>query len=258
MTVSSFFDESGKFKDHEIISIGCVAAFNQHVEEFARNWGRLLHINGLKELTAKQALNHKRPLSAKVDAFGVRNRTDALVPFIDCMRKHLEVIVGCVVDVAEFKSLPPHFFQVFGKDPAYMAFVRCIQEVCHFTPSNDGIVLCCDEDEETTLAFYRLYKQVKRKMPGLKRKLNAISFCDDRVLFGLQASDFVASLIRLDARKRLTKTMHDYDALFEAMTAHPTKDERLWFCGIATANRETLQTIAQDTLEDLRRRKLIP
>jgi hypothetical protein len=257
MTVSGFFDESGKFKDHKVISIGCVAAFNQHVDDFAHNWGRLLFINGLENLSAKNVLNYNRPLSRKVDAFGVRERTDALLPFIACVRKHLEVIVGCAVDVRAFKKLPSHFFQVYGTDPSYMAFARTILQVCDFTPLRDRIVLVCDEDEETALPFYRLYRRVKKVIPEIQRKLNAISFCDDNAVFALQASDLVASLVRLDAAARLTKKPYDYAELFSAMTAIPEKHERLWFCGIATADNKTLLKTAKDTAADLKRRKLI-
>jgi hypothetical protein len=37
-TVSSFFDESGKFKDHKLISFSAVAAYNEHLPVFADEW----------------------------------------------------------------------------------------------------------------------------------------------------------------------------------------------------------------------------
>jgi hypothetical protein len=52
-TVSSFFDESGKFRDHKVISFGGVAAYNDHFPAFANEWGRLLFRNGIRVLSAK-------------------------------------------------------------------------------------------------------------------------------------------------------------------------------------------------------------
>lgn len=148
MTVSGFIDESGKFNDHKIISIGCVAAFNEHIHGFAQEWGRLLQLNGMKNFHTSKALRHHVPLGLKTEAIGIEKRIDALLPFVACIRQHLGVVIGCWIDVKAFKSLPPHFFRVFGKDPSYMAFVRTLLQVVDFTPDRDGLVLVCDEDEK--------------------------------------------------------------------------------------------------------------
>src|SRR6266436_6670581 len=99
MTVSGFIDESGKFRDHKVICIGCVAAFNQHVQDFALEWGKLLYVNGMKSFHTTRALRHHVPLGTKTDAIGVEKRIDALLPFIACIRKNLEVAIGCWIDV---------------------------------------------------------------------------------------------------------------------------------------------------------------
>jgi Protein of unknown function (DUF3800) len=257
MTVSAFIDESGKFKDHKIICIGCVAAFNQHVDEFAHEWGRLLALNGMKNFHATKALKHHVPLGVRNAALGLKDRTDALLPFIACIRKYLSVAIGLWIDVKVFNGLPPHFFQVFGHDPSYMAFVRTILQAVDFTPDRDGMVLVCDEDQETALAFYRLYRRVKQVMPSVKRKLQAISFCDDNAVFAVQAADLVASMVRLDALARRDRKKHEYRRLFRALTAQPEKYERIWYCGIARGDKKALLQTAKDTTEDLRRRKLI-
>jgi hypothetical protein len=258
MTVSAFVDESGKFKDHKVIVIGCVAGFAEQVNnDFAPEWGRLLRLNGLKYLTAKTVLKYHVPLSEKNPALGLDARTEALLPFVSCIRKHLQVVIGCAVDVRYFKKLPPHFFQVYGNDPSYLAFVRAVTQIDDFTPSKEKISLICDEDEETAIPFYRLYRRVKKVLPSARKKLAAISFADDKVMFALQAADLVSSLLRLDSTARLTRKRHDYNRLFKALTRAPEKHERLWFCGIATANKKSLLNTARDTAEELKKRKLL-
>jgi len=90
LNLSGFFDESGKFNDHKVVAIGCVASYNQHVDDFAREWGRLLYLNGLDELHANKAFQHKRRLSKKVDAFGLK--PDRRI--IAVCRMHPKVFVG--------------------------------------------------------------------------------------------------------------------------------------------------------------------
>ncbi|MGA9510145.1 MAG: DUF3800 domain-containing protein [Candidatus Sulfotelmatobacter sp.] len=247
MTVSCFFDESGKFKDHKVVSIGGVAAYAEQVAEFSREWGHLLWANGLKEFTAKQAFNARRPLSEKNTDTGIDRRIEAVLPFVGCIRKYLQVIVAASFDVHVFKKLPQHYFAFFGNDQVYTAFARCILQVLEFTPDDDRVSLIFDEDEETVVPFYRLYKQVKKKWPEAKQKLAAISFADDddKVLFGLQASDLVASLIRLEMTRKWKRAKYDYSPLFKALTAPPQKHERLWFVGNALGNKENLMNVAE-------------
>jgi hypothetical protein len=93
-TVTTFFDESGKFKDHDVVCFGGVASYAEDIARFAQEWGRLLAINGIKEFSAKDAFNPRRPLGKKNSAIGVRKRTTALRPFIQCIRNNLLVVTG--------------------------------------------------------------------------------------------------------------------------------------------------------------------
>jgi hypothetical protein len=178
-----------------------------------------------------------------------------LLPFISCIRKHLQIAIAFVVDVRMFKKLPPHFFQVFGRDPSFLAFMRVMMHVGEFAAGKDRIMLICDEDEQTALTFYRLYRNYKRVWPGMRNRLVGISFTDDRHLFALQAADFVASLIRLETTSRLTKRKYDYKKLFRALAAEPDKHERLWYCGIGTATKENLTEAARLTVAQLEKEK---
>ena len=91
----------------------------------------------------------------------------------------------------------------------------------------------------------------------MKRKLAAISFCDDTHVLAVQAADLIAAMVRLDALARRDKKKHHFRRLFQALTANPKKDERIWFCGIAKGDKKALLQTAKDTTEDLKRRKLI-
>src|ERR1019366_10341069 len=129
MTVSAFFDESGKSNDHKVISIGGVASFDRDHVEFGYEWARLLHMNGLKELSAKHVLNPMKPLSKKNDSVGLDTRIADLLPFMLCIRKHLQVITATAIDVEVFNGLPSHVHEFWSKDPVYMAVARSVLQV---------------------------------------------------------------------------------------------------------------------------------
>jgi hypothetical protein len=129
-TVAAFYDESGKLKDHDVVSIGCVAGYVERFNtSFGQEWESLLNYYGIKVLSGKKVLNHKIPLSQKRPCLGIEERSAALLPFIRCMRKHAQMIVGLATDVKAFKKLPSHFFEVYGNDPILMTFVRTTMHV---------------------------------------------------------------------------------------------------------------------------------
>ena len=253
--VSAFVDESGKFKDHKVIAIGCVAAYVEQLHDFVQEWNRHLVLNGLTELSAKKVLNFNRAVSKKNTSVGLDNRIDTLLPFVSCIRKHLQVAIGCVVDVRTFRKLPSHFFQALGDDPSYMAFMRVMLQVSDFSSGTDKISLTCDEDEETAMDFYRLYRRLKKVWPGARERFAAISFADDRYVFALQAADFISAIIRLEKTAELTKKQYDYRRLYKALIAQPERHERLWYCGIATGDKKTLINTAEGILAQLKRDK---
>jgi len=254
MTFSAFFDESGKFKDHKIISFGGVASFEPDIANFAQEWGSLLFRNGLKELTVKAAFRFHVPLSKKNQDIGLENRINALLPFVRCIRKHLLMVTGIAIDVEAYKKLPPAFFELFTNDPIYMSFTWALLKVSSFQQQSK-ISFICDEDEETAIDFYRLYRRVKKKWPDARKKLAAISFANSEDLFGIQAADLISGIMRLELARKVKKVQYDYTALFDALRKDPEPHERLWEAGVALGSRESLRPLAQDILKEWKLRK---
>lgn len=149
-------------------------------------------------------------------------------------------------DVESFKKLPPLFFQIFGTDPSYMTFVRTAMHITEFTPESSKVTMICDDDEETALPFFRLYRRVKKVWPDARRKFGGIAFVDDRYLFGVQASDLVASLMRYGATEQINGIKYDYKALHKALIAAPEKHERYLFnIAVAIADHKKMMATAQ-------------
>jgi Protein of unknown function (DUF3800) len=239
-TMNAFFDESGKFKDHKIISFGGVADYGEQFVPFAREWGQLLTKNGLKDLKASTVFNIAKPLSERNKSTGIRKRIQDLLPFVSCIRKHLQVVAGITVDADAYKKMPSHFFSTYDTDPSFMAFARTMLHLVEYTPPGDRISFVCDEDEATALPFYRLYRRVKKVWPKARNRMAGISFADDKYLFALQAADLVAGLMRLESGRLWLNTRYRYRPLFKALTKNPERHERLWAVDIAYGDKTTL------------------
>jgi hypothetical protein len=77
--------------------------------------------------------------------------------------------------------------------------------------------------------------------------LVALSFADDKYLYGLQASDLIASIMRLEVRRKLIRSPYDYEPLFKALRKPiDHKRERVWDLSIAMGTKENLRTLAED------------
>jgi hypothetical protein len=247
VSVSVFLDESGKFKDHKVITFGGIAAPSVEVNAFAKEWMRCLYINGIPALTMKQALRANRPLSDRNPSLGIEARIAALLPFIECIRQHIQVALGTALDVEAFKKLPSHCHQTLGNDPFFTAFLRTILEALELTHEDDKLTLICDDEEEMAEAMYKLYRRVKLVNPDARNKMKGLCFADDEWLYALQGADMVSSLLRREASKLFFQTPYDYEPLFAALTSDldPSK-HKMWACNFAFAGNDALRELAND------------
>jgi hypothetical protein len=107
--------------------------------------------------------------------------------------------------------------------------------------------MICDDDEETSVPFLRLYRRVKKVWPDAKRKFGGIAFVDDRYLFGVQAADLVASIVRYQAGSEINGTPYDYKALYDALTAHPEKHESFLFnVAVGIGDKQKMLKMAEE------------
>jgi Protein of unknown function (DUF3800) len=252
LTLMTYFDESGKFKDHQVVSFGGVVGEASHMQPFYEEWHKCLFQNNLPVLTMKEALRHNRPLSEKNPALGAAARTEALLPFIRCIRKHLLAITGIALDVPAFRALPSHFHQLLGDDPFFTAFLRMLIEIVDMARDGDKLMMVCDDEEAMAEPMYKLYRRVKLIHPKSRDALRSLCFGDDEYMHALQAADCVSSIIRREADRRFFGTPYDYEGLFAEMTREPNRDqgEMIWACNIAFADRTMLTKLAEDTKKD--------
>jgi hypothetical protein len=246
MTIfQAFFDESGKFKDHRVVSFCGLCSPPRRIQQFEDEWKGLLRSAEISSLTMKRALRHKRKVSPQIGEQSAQERTEALTSFALCIRKHFEIGVAITIDVAAYHKMSVAAKRTIGgnDDPHYMAFMSAIMAPPKRMLQDDRISLICDDDEGTALNCYRLYRRARKVLPDLKYKLVSLAFADDEVFVPLQAADFLSSLARLNALKKFCHEYYEYVSLFHTLT-HPSSPGGIkWVIG--SFDEEKLKLTAQ-------------
>ncbi len=239
-----YFDESGKFKDHEVISFCGLCSPISRVQQFEEEWKRLLRSCELESLTMKRALRRTRRLSPYIDKQSAEERSETLKPFALCIRKHFEIGVAIAVDVQAYERLSAIAKRKVGgsDDPFYFAFFCGIMAPTKRIREEDKISIICDDDEETALPCYKAYRRAKKVEPILRNRLVALTFANDDDFVPLQAADMFSSLVRLEARKQFKCEYYEYVSLFHALTyPGPVPDGIKWVKGFF--DKEKLESV---------------
>jgi hypothetical protein len=181
LILSSFFDESGKFKDHKVVSFCGVCATSARLNVFGNEWNELLRRSSLPYLTMKKALQHHRVLSASIPKQSAAERTEVLKPFSSCIRNNLELGVVIQIDVQGYADLSPHARRSIGnsRDPYYLAFIRSLTQLAEYSP-NASVSFICDDGEDSAIPCYKFYRQIRKLEPAWRDKLVSLSFADDK------------------------------------------------------------------------------
>ncbi len=244
--LSAYFDESGKSHSQRVVTFCGVCAPANKIQSFEDEWNGLLRRYGMPYLSMKEALRLKKPLSKNVKALGKRERIDALEPFSDCIREHIELGISVAVDVQAYeKDLSVEARRRLGgsPDPHYLAFMSGIMGPVAYVQSDDHVSLICDDDEATALNCYQFYRRVRKVHKLAHDKLISISFAQDRQFPPLQAADFVASLVRLEAHRQFENRPYDYRELFLHLTAPQSPAKMMW--GISFYGSERMKAFGK-------------
>ena len=168
-----------------------------------------------------------------------QKRIAALRPFVQCIRNNLLIVTGVTVDVPAFNDLPSHLYQIYGKDPAFMAFLRSLLYILDFTPTKDKISFICDDEEQMALPFYQMYRKIQRIWPGARDKQAAISFVDSRVQEPYQTMFTIAWCTGLRAGELLALTVEDLDFSSRTIIVNKSADDNTRRVGPTKTNTST-------------------
>lgn len=218
--VVGYFDESGKFKDHDIICFAGFLADPYAWERFTAEWSRWLRHHGLRVFKSAKALRFASPLSPTFEAKGIEARTTAINKYIDEIQEHLEFGVACAVDARAFRALPEKDRKRLG-DPQHVAFRCVIGEIGAHLDANDTVSLTCDDEEKYSVECYKIYTGIRKEDHRIRRRFISVGFGDDFHFPQLQAADLFAGLLRRAGEARFLKKSFPMQPLFDGLLNTP-------------------------------------
>jgi hypothetical protein len=216
-----YFDESGKHKDHPVVTFSGVCITQSKLQQFDDAWNALLRQYGMPWLHMKEVSQLSRKICDKMpyrQSEGDRNA--ALVPFADCINRHFEYGLIQAMDVEGFNSLSKNARFKLGNttDPYYIAFVRGLLELVNYVQGDDKLSIICDDDKATAWDCYRHYRGICRVHAEVRDKTVSLTFADDKYFPALQAADMLAFLSRLEAKMRFYGIPYSFRKIYLTLT----------------------------------------
>ena len=228
--IYAYFDESGKHKDHPVVSFSGVCGTESRIKQFEVAWNALLRQHGLSDFKMTKALQSHRQFSDLIPKQTPQERVEALKPFADCICDNLELGLMQAWDVQGFNALSKDTKAKLGAvdDPYYLGFNRGVLGLVDYVQEDDRISLICDDDAETAWDCYLHYCGMRRANDDVRKKTIALSFADDKYFPALQGADFVAALNRLEAERRFYGFSYLYRDLEEYMVKDRGPSKMQW------------------------------
>jgi hypothetical protein len=219
-----FCDESGKYQSDPLIAFSGVCATGDRLSAFDSAWRVLLRSYEIDSL-------HMARVSRLVEDHGYRfrkgqtldERTDALLPFADCINKYLEMGFIQAWDVKGFNHLSITAKRSLGgsNDPYFLSFVLGLTDIVRRINDEDRISIICDDDPYTAWDCYNHYRSVGEVDWEIQKKAISISFANDKHFPALQAADMVAFLTKHEAGEKFNKTPNLWRRLHDRLTTEP-------------------------------------
>ncbi len=251
----SFFDESGKFQDHQVVAFCGFGASDAQLKEFDKQWENQLLRCGMDALHWVKARRCGKALGDRIGPQSLQERINDLKPFADCVNDYLGLGAACVFEVTGYASFAQDSKNLLGgsDNPFYVQFLRTVMLLAEFARPGENITMMCDEDEETAWNCYRLYRRVKEIHPKVGRRLAAISFADDVYFPALQAADMLSFLCREQAKLQWFGESYEYRDFFRYLTDPRGTSNLRW--QVAFKNMDDLQKLEKSLVRKQQRRE---
>jgi len=235
-----YSDESGKYRKNPVVTVSGVGAQSDRLDKFNREWETLLrsyhleefHMSRIGDLT--QSCGPKMPSGQTIE-----ERTQAILPFADCINEFLEIGLMQGWDVRGYNNLSLEVKKNLGgsNDPFHLAFVRTLLHIGDDLHDGDKLSIVCDDDELTAWDAYCHYRAVSKAEPALAKKLAGITFAKSSCFSPLQAADMAAFLARKEATKQFWGKPHGFEILLKYLVEGPVPGKGImtWYSSFVKA-----------------------
>lgn len=249
-----YCDESGKKGDHPVVTFSALCLSQVKLTTFQDAWQTLLRQYQIESLHMAIASRLSKKLGPKMLRGQTPDqRTDALIPFADCINEHFELGLIQAMDIEGFNALSKNARYKLGSpdDPYFIAFMRGGLEVIKYAKGEDKVSIVCDDDRGTAWDCYRHYRGICHARKDFNDKVVSLTFADDRYFPALQAADMLAFLTRLEVKRLFYGDHYSFKRLFDYTTKERGAGHAIWrYCPI---DKEKFKSLSV-ALEKSRRR----
>jgi hypothetical protein len=197
-TVSFYLDESGKFHDSEVVSMGGVLAAPRGIAPASIAWNNRLEKEDLAYTSMKDAINLSGPFfNWRTDSKGEQRRDDLILDLANILAGASFNRISAFMRSEDFKRLPQNDKKLFRNDTHYAMFESCLMgAIAQMTGQQATILVACDLSEEYAVECIRLFNKLRHKKE-IKERCTGILFADDERVPCLQMADMVAYCMRV-------------------------------------------------------------
>ncbi len=230
-----YFDESGKFKDHDVISLCGWIGQLQDWELLAQEWQDALTRHDLTDIHMAQMKGQDRVLEE----------------FADIIKGRVICGVGSALNTKLYRSMPETFQKRAGH-PHFLVFSAVIKQAIdrieefakHVGLGKDVFLsLIFDQDEQLSQECFRLLNKLKKIDSRVRERVTGVCFCNRRQLFPLQAADMIAYETRAEIDRRANHPEQQVSRLFSRMsTKHPSGKPDGFYNGVIYDKKELERT----------------
>jgi len=176
---------------------GAVAALNNEVASFHREWGQFLERHGIEYLRMADAMLWYGPFESKKKEWGKQyeSRRDELLSEAATLTTKWLKAGGSSTDFGQLGK--PKSGDAVKRKKAIL-FGHVIGDLLQDPQfASYALALMCDDEQDVAISFYQGLNAIKRQRPAVVNRIAMLCFCNDTRMSLLQAADLVAHVLRL-------------------------------------------------------------
>jgi hypothetical protein len=223
MLLTAVVDESGKFKDKDVICLAGIIGGPHFWRGLTGKWVQTLQKHSIDYLHIKELRRWDGVYASKKMEWGDAKREEVLVEFAkilpEVIREHGGVALCVSLDARAYRDLKSEQQRIIGKpDLAVFNFfiASMLWLAASLLPEGFEINITCDDDEAVAEPVYKLLRLAKVRNP-LARRIKALCFCDDEVYPPLQIADLVANTLFREATRVVNSPDNPRSEMFRAL-----------------------------------------
>lgn len=214
------FDESGKFSDTKIVSVGGCIGYPQVLNHASKLWANRLGADGISHTSMKEAIHLHGPFDVPEFRQNLEKRDKLIRDLSTILIEAPMYRIAAALQSKAFKALSQQDRKKMRNDPHYAAVEGCISGALSRVPGY-SLHIFFDLSEQYSEECVRLFHLVRKDKQDAKARCVGVTFSDDTAHPGLQMADMVAYCARAYETRDLVRPTALVEELIARFNSQP-------------------------------------